>query len=321
MSDDVFARIRAACAEVAGRARHVRIAPEPLERLADELAAGPRTPPEQDPAHHRVGDDATTLAYVVTLDALNFGSGWFPHLAKRPGLSGYFTIATALKERFEREGPWSAAELAAFEAGECGRVFEQDLASPPVAELMELFARALRELGERIEQRHGGRFEALVAGAEGSAARLVDELAELSFYRDVSRYEELEVPLFKRAQLTAADLSSAFRGEGPGRFRDLDHLTIFADNLVPHVLRCEDVLVYTDALARRIDAEEPIPAGSPEEVEIRAVAVHAVERCVDRARERGVDLTARELDSVLWTRGHRPDMKARPRHRTRCTFY
>ncbi len=40
----------------------------------------------------------------------------------------------------------------------------------------------------------------------------------------------------------AADLAAAFRGQGPGRFRDLDRLTLFADNLVPHVLRREGVL-------------------------------------------------------------------------------
>jgi len=50
--------------------------------------------------------------YVITLDAINFGSGWFPYVEKRPGLSGYFTVAHALREHFEARGPWSAAELA-----------------------------------------------------------------------------------------------------------------------------------------------------------------------------------------------------------------
>ena len=35
-------------------------------------------------------------AYWLTLDAINFGSGWFPTLRKRDGLSGYNTIASAL---------------------------------------------------------------------------------------------------------------------------------------------------------------------------------------------------------------------------------
>src|SRR5947207_283647 len=55
--------------------------------------------------------------------------------------------------------------------------------------------------------------------------------------------------LYKRAQITANDLALA----GIARYADLDRLTIFADNLVPHVLRCDGVLVYDEALATHID--------------------------------------------------------------------
>ena len=51
---------------------------------------------------------------------------------------------------------------------------------------------------------------------------------------------------WKRAQITANDLALA----GVAEFPDLDRLTIFADNLVPHVLRVDGVLRYDD-LARR----------------------------------------------------------------------
>jgi hypothetical protein len=186
---------------------------------------------------------------------------------------------------------------------------------------MELFAQALRELGRFLEERHRGRFEGVVETAAGSCAALVQELARMPLYRDVSRYAELEVPFYKRAQLTSADLASAFGGEGPGRFEDLADLTLFADNLVPHVLRREGVLVYLPELAARIDRGEPIEAGSPEEVELRAAAVHAVEGFVAETRALGKPLTAQQLDYRLWTRGQRPEYKAHPRHRTRTSFY
>ena len=96
---------------------------------------------------------------------------------------------------------------------------------------------------------------------------------------------------------------------------------MFADNLVPHVLRCEGVLVHAPALARRIDAGCLIEAGSREEVEIRAAAVDAVEGCVAALHRRGVTVTAGQLDYALWNRGQRPEFKARPRHRARTTFY
>lgn len=317
----VFTRIRASCAEVARRARSVRIDEQRLAALARELVAEPRSRAALDPAHHPLGDERETLAFVVTLDAVNFGSGWFPFLRKRPGLSGYFTVATSLRERFSREGPWSARELEALDTETCARVFGQHPAGPEVSELMALFARALRELGAFVRSRYGGRFEGLVEDAAGRASGLVECLAQMPLYRDICRYDELEVPFFKRAQLTAADLAAAFGGRGPGAFGDLADLTIFADNLVPHVLRREGVLAYAPDLARRVDREELLAAGSPEEVEIRACAVDAVERAVAIARDSGVRATAQELDFVLWNRGQRPETKAHPRHRTRTPYY
>jgi len=325
----LLAGVREGAARVAEHAQSVRIEREPLERLADELVgelgAGAESA-QLDPAHHHLASEAETLAYVVTLDAINFGSGWFPVLRKRPGCSGYFTVATALKERFEAEGAFSAAELIQLDAEEVGRMLGQDVRHPEVAELMAHFARALRDLGSFLGQRHGGHFEQLVASASGSAEALVTELAQMPYYRDVTRYaasgDRFDVPLYKRAQLTAADLAAAFDGSGPGRFDDLAELTIFTDNLVPHVLRCEGVLVYEAALAERVDSEERIEAGSSQEVEIRAVALHAVECMVERFRSSGPKpVTAQRLDYLLWNRGQRPASKARPRHRARSVFY
>ena len=317
---DVFGAIRAACARVADRARDVAIDAHRLDALVLRLAADPPPPPALDPAHHALADPAHTTAYVITLDAINFGSGWFPVLAKRPGLSGYQSIATALKEQFEREGPWDAAALRDLDAGSVARVLGQ-AAGGTATELMQLFARALNDLGALLARRHAGSFAALVAAARWSAAALVGILCEMPFYRDVAHYAGADVPFYKRAQITAADLHTAFRGEGPGRFDDLDSLTIFADNLVPHVLRREGVLRYTPELAGRIDREELIEAGSAEEVEIRACALHGVERCVAALRRRGLAATAWQLDQWLWNRGQLPEMKAHPRHRTRTVYY
>jgi hypothetical protein len=135
-------------------------------------------------------------------------------------------------------------------------------------------------------------------------------------------YDGLKVPLFKRAQLTAADLHLAFGGQGLGHFTDLDQLTMFADNLVPHVLRIDGVLRYDDRLAERIDREEPIPAGSPEEVEIRACALDAVERMGASLRAAGHSVTPMQLDYLLWNRGQKPYYKQiKPRHRARSVYY
>jgi hypothetical protein len=318
--ETLFDRIRSACAEVARCAGAVRIDDHGLESLADRLARERQSAPGIDPAHHPFREPAVTLAFVITLDAVNFGSGYFPRLRKRPGLSGYFTVATSLREHFASRGPWSAEALARLTAADCARVFGQ-APEPAVDELMGLFARALRDLGRFLLEHHGGRFEGPVEAAEGSAERLVGQLAAMPFYRDVARYRDLEVPFYKRAQITCLDLATALGGKGLGHFGDLDELTLFADNLVPHVLRRLGVLLYDPELAGRIDAGELIESGSVEEVEIRAVALHAVERLSESCALRGFEVSPHQLDGILWTLGQRPDIKARPRHRTRCTFY
>jgi hypothetical protein len=316
----LFARIREAAAEVTRRARHVRVDDEALEELATLLSRERPPPPTLDPGQQSLGDEAKTVAFVITLNAINFGSGWFPHLEKRDGLSGYLTIAGALREHCERKGPWSAVALQRLQAEDCARLFGQTL-EPPVGELMALFAQALRELGAFLSREYDGRFAGPVEEARGSAERLVRILARMPLYRDVARYEGFEVPFYKRAQITCSDLAQALRERGLGRFEDLDELTLFADNLVPHVLRSLGVLVYSPDLAKRIDAEELLSSGSPDEVEIRAAGLHAVERLSASCSRRGWRAPPRRLDHLLWSRGQSPRVKARPRHRTRCPYY
>ena len=126
---------------------------------------------------------------------------------------------------------------------------------------------------------------------------------------------------FKRAQLTAADLALAFDGHGLGRFVDLDQLTIFADNLVPHVLRVDNILIYPEKLYAQIEAGELIAAGSKQEIEIRASALHAVELIKAALNASGRRINAMALDFLLWNRGQQPEYKFIPRHRTRTVFY
>ena len=103
-------------------------------------------------------------------------------------------------------------------------------------------------------------------------------------------------------------------------FADVDRLTMFADNLVPHVLRLDGVLHFAPGLAARIARGDLIEHGSPEEVEIRACALHAVEMIV-AARAATAPSTAADIDQHLWERGQQPFYKASPRHRSRCTAY
>ena len=313
---DVFARLRAAVATVADRATTVRIDHDAVDRLAADLAPDdPPLLPEEVPA----GDDEAMAAEVVAWNAVNFGSGWFPQLHKRPGLSGARSLAEALADHVAREGPPTAEWLAAADAAVCAFVFGQPHPGP-VDDLLGLFAQAWRDLGALLAERYDGSAAGLVRAAGGSAATLVETLGSMPLAHDVCTYGErastVEVPFFKRAQITVSHLARAFDGRGLGRFEDIDRLTAFADNLVPHVLRMRGVLVYDRGLAARIDGGDLLRPGSPEEVEIRACGVHAVELL---ARTAGLAPAA--VDHQLWQQAQSPEVKAVARHRCRCSWY
>jgi putative queuosine salvage protein len=293
--------IREGAARVARAARSVRIVEAAIEPYAAGLPAAPHAAPDVPGP-----DEEARAAFVLQLDAINFGSGWFPTLRKPTGLSGFRTVEAGLR----RHGPCDARQLAAISREEVAAALGQ----APGHELMGLFARHLRELGARVREEHGGAFLALARSGEGSAEALAARLASWDGWRDVSAYDGRPVPFFKRAQIAAADLARA--GLAPAE--DLHRLTCFADNLVPHVLRLDGVLEADDALVARIDAGERLEHGSAEEVELRACALHAVELLVAAG---GGTATAAAVDEALWTRGAGARYKARPRHRARTTAY
>jgi len=314
-------RIRLSCAQVAEGARAVRLVRDRAREVASSLRSALAAPVGLDAGCHYLGRGADTVCFILVLDSINFGSGYFPKLRKRPGYSGYFTIATALTEQFRRHGAFTADALAALSQRDCLDIFGQDAADPDIRELMGLFARSLNDLGRYVRDRYAGSFTNLVEAAGGSAAALVDLLASMPYFDDRQPYDGQWVHFYKRAQLTAADLAQAVPDTAWGWFHDLDCLTSFADNLVPHVLRLEGVLEYEPRLVRLIEAGTLLPADSAEEVELRACAVHAVELLRAELATQGVETTAMALDHALWNRGQSPAFKAVPRHRTRTVFY
>ena len=323
MSETIFEQVRQSCAEVAAVSTFVRIRPERIGELASRLDLD-RAP--NDPGQQPLDDVESTAAFVLALDAINFGSGYFPSLRKRPGHSGYHTVAASLRDWVREVGPITTAALRSRQTRDWAATFGQDLDGSPAEELIGLFTVALRDLADFVDGSAGGSFAGVVEQAGGSAATLARTLTEMPFYRDVHEHPTAgRVSLYKRAQITVQDLAVAFGHTGLGHFDDLDQLTMFADNLVPHVLRIEGVLEFTPALIDRIEAVEDITIGSPEEIEIRACAVHAVELLTAAVRTRAVDprpqITTGSLDNVLWNTGSEARYKAVPRHRSRCVFY
>jgi hypothetical protein len=297
------------CAWVAGRARSVRIDEGALRAYAPSVFTADASVLDPE-AHVLDGDRELRAAFMVCLDAINFGSGWWPTIRKREGRSGYFTVAAGLAERFRSLGAFTPIELTELSPAAVADMLGQDPEHP----LMADFAISLRDVGAHVLDDHSGSFAAVVDSARGSAVRLVGILASWSAFADTSLYDGREIPFFKRAQIAAADVHLA----GLARLDDRDRLTAFADNLVPHVLRVDGVLVLDEGLRLAIEGGELLAHGSAEEVELRACAVHAVE-LLSAESERG--LAPADIDYALWNRGRLARYKAIPRPRSRTTAY
>jgi hypothetical protein len=289
---DACEEVRRHCAAVAAQARWIEI-----DCYAATYGGGTSG---LDPEIHLLDAAPEDVArFILILDATNFGSGWFDELDVPEGeiATNHFARRLTLHSR-ARGTPWSASELRRLDAAQIAKVLDQD----PEHELLALYADALRQLGGWLGDRSA--LEAIDA-ARGSASRLVRQLVDaMPAYADPF--------LLKRAQITANDLALT----GVATFRDIDRLTIFADDLLPHVLRSDGVLRYAAPLAARVDRQEPLRHGEPMEIEIRACAVEACERLAARA-----DIPPRTLDNWLWHRGLTLiDSEKRP-HRTRTTAY
>lgn len=304
------------------RARYVHLDPSGIARVTAELdATAADGPTWHHPLHWR-GDREQTANYVLVLDALNFCFWPEPRWRVRycdQLYDGYWALAAALRRAIDDGVPlWDAAFLADMTDAQLAEILAGENGVPLLTER----AAHLREVGRVLRDRFDGRFSTMVAGAGRSAAALVRAVvSSFRSFDDVATYDGHPVRFYKRAQLLASDLAGAFDGHDLGAFDDLHQLTAFADYKLPQVLRFYGALRYAPELAVRVDRKEEIPAGSPEEVEIRAATVWAVEEIARQLRAAGRPLSPWQVDWALWNLGQRLPPDAPPYHRTRTTFY
>lgn len=310
-----FAQVHRGSRVVAERAAHVGVLTKRADELAELYAPEPPAllPEGVDP------DDA--LPFLVLRAALRFGSGYEPKLRLRAGETAAENLDTALATLFAASGPPAPRDMVLATAAGVAELRGQGLAEPPQAEFVELQARAMRDLGRFLIDRHEGSYDRLLECAQGSAARLCESLSTIPFFHDVQRYRGIDVPFFHRAQRLVCELATGADGDGLGRFDDLRELTPSSDAECALALRCAGVLSYDDQLADRVDHGEIVPAHSEREVEIRAATVHAAERVTATVQSRLPSVTAADVDRWLRARARAARRDGREPHRTRSVFY
>lgn len=314
--------VRHAAAWVTERASLVRIESAALEALAQRLAQTEAPPlPAWDTAIHLSAEEPGCANWLLLLDALNFCFWGEPRWTVEGAgetLRGYRALAFCLA-RATREGlPLTEASfLAELSLEQLQEVLQGSVEIPLLAERLT----HAHQVGRVLQAQFQGDFAQAISACQGSGLALAALVAEHFPYADRTEYLGRELPVLKRAQILVADLHGAYGGQGLGRFKDRARLTAFADYKVPQVLHHEGVLRYHPTLEAKLRQGVELAPHSVEEVELRLVAVEAVERLQAAMAAKGRPLMALEVDWLLWEAGRFLPPEALPHHRTRTTAY
>lgn len=82
LSQSLLGQVRTACAEVTRRARYVHANVELIPSYAASLPLMQLKWTKVDPRDDYSSTEENIIAFILTLDSINFGSGYFPHLHK-----------------------------------------------------------------------------------------------------------------------------------------------------------------------------------------------------------------------------------------------
>jgi hypothetical protein len=327
--------VRETTLHVVERAKSVKINREEIKELAEKwVAEGVEVParPAEDILDTK--EERRILDYLIILDTLNFcfwsqKEKWsIEYHGKKH--DGYFAMSLALKIFFE-ENPekanfkyFSEVPFKDFAAIFKGR-----------GELQFLKERwnGAKAISHVFLEKYGGDSMVFVESAEGRFSVLVPKiLEELPTFDDLADYRGRKIYFLKRAQILAADICFAFKKEnssanfsgkaekGIGYFDDLDYLTAMADYKLPQILQYYRVLEYSSGLEKKIENKILIPAGSEEEIEIRAATIWACEYLKEELEMLGKKFFSFEIDWILWDKSQKVEMKNNY-HLTKTIYY
>lgn len=227
---------------------------------------------------------------------------------------GWYALKTCFERALDAGVPiLDARYLADFDKSKAKEFFKSSNGIP--IPLLDKRIENLREAGRVLLNKYEGEFINVVKKSNFDAIKLVKILTDdFSSFRDVAELDGKLVYFLKRAQIVACDISYLKTGRG---LTNTNQLTAFADYKIPQMLRMFGVIEYDNNLAQRVDEMVLIPAGSREEVEIRAATIWGIELL----RQMLKNYSAADVDNALWLLSQNSETQTQPYHRTYTIFY
>lgn len=284
---------------------------------------------------HPKNEDEEAINWIFVVDSLNYcffdpnNKSHWSVTWKNEKHTGYFGLCAAINRAIEKgikmTDMKTCLELTREQLDEI--LLGDDGTTLPL--LQERYL-CLQESASVLLKKYNGNFVNCILEANNSAQDLLKIISKNFFYfRDESTYNDQKVAIYKRAQILIADIWSSFRGSGFGEFRDIDSLTMFADYRVPQVLLYFGVLEYSDKLKDTLQQGILLKHGAPEEVEIRAASIVAVDDVVNEVKKLMAKNNIHKIcnsimvDTYLW--GYRRENAAiledTPYHKTLNIYY
>ncbi|KAI9894582.1 MAG: hypothetical protein M1814_001936 [Vezdaea aestivalis] len=183
--------------------------------------------------------DEDALNFIFTMDLLNFSfwsendsSSRFAIEYNGKTWTGYWSLVAALRRALDDGIPITDSHFwqneAEFTEDVLRHVFRSS--TDECIPLIEERLSNLREAGQILYEKYDCRFANCVKAAGGSAAGLVNLIADdFDCFRDETRFEGKKIRILKRAQILVADIWACFEGDDFGLFNDIDKITMFAD--------------------------------------------------------------------------------------------
>lgn len=306
-------------------ASSARVNQKAIPNVARMIASGDYARPVVEQDQPFIGESVEQAAtWCFLLDSLNFcfwavdeEQKWRVQDAGGRWREGYWALVAALLRGIGQDRGWLDPQRMRHASR---KDVERLLAGQGEIPLLQERHRAVIELGGGLAGRDGA--WKFVSGAEGDVLEFVDHvISTLPGFRDEAEYHGRPVGLYKRAQILAQDLSLVLQAWDQVPFGNLEALTAFADYKIPQLLRDEQVLVYDAGLAEKVDSLTELSAGSPEEIEIRAAMIEAIELVNQELLKQGITMTSAQIDNILWTEAKQRGDSMKPHHRTRTIYY